>query len=476
MEVSSVQKLCEYLISCATQRCRMTQHYCRLAVVVVVLKYDRHPSLRISVSDTGIGSSLEEFNCLKYTTLTYPASTENWDGMMSLTTTRINDNEIYHYSLNLNETSSTRLTKLPSNSKNGTNFSGTEVTFFTSGIALKELKCFINKILVLKIQNIAIELVVDNGGPSRSHCEQILKANECAASSESNIERLISGFEDYVLKHGNILDDKCVSCSSSGCPLKVGSGTVCTPEHKKNTGMVLEAVVIISEILEATTSQCCCTGYDTRTEVLYFEDFSPSEITQGSLNALSIINWAAYGLKLKGITEKDGYGLMEWDNLAPNVHIGIVLHYYHEGEIMMPSDMKKARAGKSITGKAVKLALTDLKQKNSGVLLSTRAKKICSTYAPDLARTVAGLVVSSCDTKFQEECLSVLGLKIDQVEKAEDVENRIKAMIVSVIERNDTTNPKRGSREAASYLFEENCSLEPADFLDEEYCQEEEEE
>ncbi|KAL8459363.1 hypothetical protein ACS0TY_036740 [Phlomoides rotata] len=63
-----------------------------------------------------------------------------------------------------------------------------------------------------------------------------------------------------------------------------------------------------------------------------------------------------------------------------------------------------------LTRKAVKLALTNLKKKkkNGGILLSERAVKICS-YAPGLAKSFSGLIMSSHDSDFQRECFSPLG-------------------------------------------------------------------
>lgn len=66
----------------------------------------------------------------------------------------------------------------------------------------------------LFIQNVAIELVVKEGGVPGSQYKKVFLANECnpVPFSASNVERLKSGLEDYVIKHGNSLHRKCDSC------------------------------------------------------------------------------------------------------------------------------------------------------------------------------------------------------------------------------------------------------------------------
>lgn len=66
-------------------------------------------------------------------------------------------------------------------------------------------------------QNVGIELVTEEGDTPRSQCANVFLANECnpLAFSASNVERLKSGLQDYVLKHGNSLRRKCGSCFPS---------------------------------------------------------------------------------------------------------------------------------------------------------------------------------------------------------------------------------------------------------------------
>lgn len=82
-------------------------------------------------------------------------------------------------------------------------------------------------------------------------------------------------------------------------------------------------------------------------------------------------------------------------------------------------------------------------------------------YAPDLSRTIAGLIMSSSDLDFQTECASLLGL--DSAEADEEmIESCIRDKIVGVIEMND--RKIKGERSNAPCLFE--CQS----LYEEEYC------
>ncbi|KAK8509207.1 hypothetical protein V6N13_062263 [Hibiscus sabdariffa] len=83
MDISSVQKLCIHLISSAYQRCRLSEDLCRLSVVLESTQAT--PIIRVSISDTGTGSCLEEFQDLKYNR--EGIGTEKWDGLLSIKTT-----------------------------------------------------------------------------------------------------------------------------------------------------------------------------------------------------------------------------------------------------------------------------------------------------------------------------------------------------------------------------------------------------
>lgn len=92
--------------------------------------------------------------------------------------------------------------------------------------------------------------------------------------------------------------------------------------------------------------------------------------------------------------------------------------------------------------------------------------QICS-YAPDLAKMIAGLILSSNDSDFQEECVSLLGLQSQGVD-GETVETCIKEKLISVIEMNDR-NPHR-SKEVAPFLFEDDHFQEPDNEYEGEYA------
>ncbi|KAK1376563.1 type 2 DNA topoisomerase 6 subunit B-like [Heracleum sosnowskyi] len=448
MEASSIHELCRCFMYLAIQRCRLLDDLCRLSVFLKSSPLSHPPFVRISISDTGVGSCLEEFLDIKITR--GPILDETWDGVISVATTNICDDKIYHQNLNLKgEASMQRLTKLPSASKNGAKFSGTE-------ISLSTLETVDNLMQILMIPKLAIEFVIDRGDPSGSRCENIIQAIQCVSlSSDSNIEYLKSGLEDYVLKHNNHLQNICHSCFPNREHLKVGTGVACYSESSRNAGQVMEAVIVISQLSESTSPSCfqVCDG---KTEVLYYKDFSPCLISRPSLNALTSIDWKSYGLTLRSNSDENSTALLEWENLPLGFHIDIVLHHYQKkypSAIVMPPAKQMDTTDRSLTRKAVKFALNDLKEKNAGVLLTAQTLKIRS-YAPDLARTLAGLILSSNDSNFQGECLSLLGLQSQEIE-SETVEDCIKERLISVIDLNDR-KPQR-NKEAAPYLFDDGC-------------------
>ncbi|XP_024023902.1 type 2 DNA topoisomerase 6 subunit B-like, partial [Morus notabilis] len=455
------------LISSAFQRCRVSEDLCRLSIILRFSPASDPHLVQISISDTGIGSCLEEFQNIMLSMEAFGSA--DWDGVLSVTTTSISDNEIHNYMVNTKEcVSARRLTRLPSKPKNGVKFSGTEVCLSVvkiEDVLVGEIKRFFQKMLILKIPNIATELVVERGDTPGSREEFHFLANEFnpLPFSSSHFERLKSGLEDYVLKHGNVLIKQCYSCCLSLENLKVGSGTACRVENHRNTGLVMEAVIVISEISKQITT--CFRACGAKTEVLYFRDFSASPISQSSLKALTSIDWRSYGLTLGSVENQDGNVFLEWDNLPTHAHIDIVLHLYNEQyPALSPSTRLKNQLDHNLTKKAVKLALDDLRDRHAGVLLSAHAVKIRS-YAPDLAKTIAGLILSSNDSDFQQKCFSLLGVQSQGV-AGETIEDCIKEKINSVIEINDK-KPQR-SKDAASFLFEDECFQEP-ELQDEEY-------
>ncbi|KAK6281563.1 hypothetical protein POUND7_015388 [Theobroma cacao] len=465
MNVSSIQKLCTHLISSAFQRCRLSKDLCRLSVVLE--SSPTTPMIRVSISDTGIGSCLEEFQDLKYTR--EGIGTEKWG---------ISDNEIYHYHLNLRESvSARRLTRLPSNPKNDAyskdpvwvthgKLTGWKGNFLkcSSTNFLSNLKIFEASEIPWDLMNVAAELVIERGDVLGLQCENVFLTNECSSLrfSTSNVERLKSGLEEYVLKHGNSINIKCDSCFCSRFlsenlydlllsyvvivpgvsnlrlhvfnplnkyisfptreQLKIGTGVACSLESHRNSELLMEAVIVISEVSELTTS--CFRSCSNKTEVLHFKDFSPCSVSQASLKALTSIDWRNYGLTLGSVVDQGKY---------------------------------KTQPDRHLIRKAVKLALDDLKERHTGFLLSAHAVKICS-YAPDLASTIAGLILSSNDSDFQSECISLLGIQSQEI-VGEAIEDCIEKKIISVIESNDQKPEK--CKEAALFLFEDDCPQGP---------------
>lgn len=382
------------------------------------------------------------------------------DGLLSIQTTSICDYEIHHYNMNIRgNPSEIRLTTLPSISKNGSKFSGTEVSFSVSEcieILLREIKHFFQKMLVLKIpfvQNVTADLVVEGGDFPGSRYETVFLASECNVShfQSSYLECLKSGLEDYVLKHGNSVNTKCDSCFPCRENLKVGSGTAYHREGHKNAGLAMEAVIIINDF----PTNPCCRSCSAITEVLYFEDFLPSSIPQSSLNALTSIGWKSYGLTLVSAMDQGGCALLEWGgNVSSYGQINVALHCYHR-QLMIPGG-HKIQSDQNLMKRAIKLALDDLKEKHEGTLLSENALKIFSSV-PNLAKTLTGLIMSSNHSDFRGECLSLLGLQSPEVRR-EVVEDCIKEKIISVIAKNDR-KPQR-CPEVAPSLFEEDCTKE----------------
>ncbi|KAH9616552.1 hypothetical protein KSS87_020711, partial [Heliosperma pusillum] len=323
-------------------------------------------------SDTGAGSSLKEFQDLKYTH--NRLSAVEWDGMLSITTTSIGDADIFHYDLNLKESSaSRRLTKLPSSSKKNAIFSGTEVSLSTAEdieLLFADITAYLKKMLILKIcvslspvcfscnairmvlvllqkvylevrvhaeplafgfvmlhQNIAVELVDEFGDQQGLRSENVAFSTELTLPSadSSNLERLASGLEEHVFKHGDG-SEKCQSCFLERDSVKVGCGRACVKENLNGT-LVVEAVMIISESSEPS-SPSCLKAFEPKTEVLYYRDFSPSSIHLSTLKALKSIKWTNYGLSLKTIAD-DETALLEWENFPANAHIDIALHCYN---------------------------------------------------------------------------------------------------------------------------------------------------
>ncbi|GER40027.1 F8A5.1 protein [Striga asiatica] len=396
------------------------------------------------ISDTGIGSTLEEFQVLKYQNDSICSS--KWGGILCIASTSISDEEIHHLKFDLNEVvSSRRLVRVTSASKN-VSFSVCEET----DDIITMLSSFIQKILLLRAPKIAVELIVESGCKSKPG--NIILQNPCGTLSmhATNIDYLKLGLRDYVSKHGNRLAEACHSCFSAGKNLKVGSGVACSRGNQQSGRQVMEVVIVISET-SMPDEPSCFRSHGRKSEVLYFRDFTPCSISQPSLDALTSIEWKNYGLVLKSVGDEDGVTLLEWENFPSCSRIDIVLHNHCKQLTTLPCP-ENNQIDRLLTRKAVKLALTELKKKNAGLLLSERAVKICK-YAPDLAKTISGLIMSSHDPSFQAECLSLLGLKSEGNEK-DAVANCITDKIISVVAANDRKS--RSSKETTT-LFSDDA-------------------
>ncbi|KAG5236238.1 type DNA topoisomerase [Salix suchowensis] len=324
---------------------------------------------------------------------------------------------------------------------------GTEVYLSISesiDVLVSEINHFFQKIMILNIPNIAIELVTEREDIPGSRCENVFLANKSNPGplSTSNVECLKSGLEDYVLRHGNSLTQKCNTCFATSERLKVGSGIACSTENHKSSGLMMEVVVIISEL----ESKCpCFRECSSKTEVLYFKDFTPCSNSHSTLNVLSNIDWQSYGLTLENVVDQ-GVCVLEWGDSPSHSQIDMVLHCYHK-----QYPMHKTQPEQHLIKKAVTAALNNLKETHPGILRSAHALKICS-HAPDLARSIAGLILSSNDPDFQGECFSLLDC--------------IQEKIVAVIEMNDRKPRQRNV--VAPSLFEDDCDQD-SNYQDKEY-------
>ncbi|XP_022962324.1 type 2 DNA topoisomerase 6 subunit B-like isoform X3 [Cucurbita moschata] len=473
MEFASLQDLCLLLISLAIRRCICSERLCRLSVLLQRSPASDPPLVRISISDTGLGSCIEEFQNLKC-----PVE----DGIVYVRTTNICDKEISCYELNLKENVTTRKPiLLPSNIKHGVKFSGTEVCLSVSesvDVLLEEFNCFFQKILVLKVPNIAMEVMADGQDVpgSRNDAVFLEKFSPSSSFAASTLDHLKLGLESYVLRHGSSL--ACDSCFPNRDNLRSGGGMVCEDKHK-TTKLVVEAAVVTSEIPNPTNN--CFGAGCSDTKVLCFKDFAPCSISEALLKALTGIDWKRYGLALECAIDQRSHALLKWEHMPLSFHIHIVVHCYDKLVFEAMPLLQKTRFDKKLIRKAVKLALDDFKNKHAGVLLSADTLKVLacsrrnqeqlpklasifhlqiSKFAPDLAKSIAGLVLYSSDMDFKEECLAILGLQPHQSE-GEIVGENIKKKIISAIEVNDRR--QQGTREVAPLLFEGRHELQYVD-------------
>ncbi|KAG7029197.1 Type 2 DNA topoisomerase 6 subunit B-like protein, partial [Cucurbita argyrosperma subsp. argyrosperma] len=408
-----------------------------------------------TISDTGLGSCIEEFQNLKCPVEGILA--ETWNGIVYVRTTKIADicdKEISCYELNLKENVTTRKPiLLPSNIKHVCLSVSESVD-----VLLEEFNCFFQKILVLKVPNIAMEVMADGQDVpgSRNDAVFLQKFSPSSSFAASTLDHLKLGLESYVLRHGSSL--ACDSCFPNRDNLRSGGGMVCEDKHK-TTKLVVEAAVVTSE--SSNPSNNCFGAGCSDTKVLCFKDFAPCSISEALLKALTGIDWKRYGLALECAIDQRSHALLKWEHMPLSFHIHIVVHCYDKLVFEAMPLLQKTRFDKKLIRKAVKLALDDFKNKHAGVLLSADTLKI-SKFAPDLAKSIAGLVLYSSDMDFKEECLAILGLQPHQSE-GEIVGENIKKKIISAIEVNDRR--QQGTKEVAPLLFEGRHELQ---FVDDE--------
>jgi len=186
----------------------------------------------------------------------------------------------------------------------------------------------------------------------------------------------------------------------------------------------------------------------------------PCPISQSSFNVLVSTDWQSYGFKLKGgFIDDEGNAVLEWDSMT-FARVDIAIHTYLECAMQ---DGQGSQQDRHLVRKALKSALSHLKANHVRDFLSCHGQRV-REYVPDLAESIAGLILSSNDKEFQDECITLLGLGSDQ-----DSEGLVRSSIcekmVHIIELNDT---KENVDDNAPYLFE--CEkLDEDSQLDEEY-------
>ncbi|KAJ4798232.1 Type 2 DNA topoisomerase 6 subunit B-like [Rhynchospora pubera] len=466
MEVSSLARvLFRTLIYHSIQRCRVSETLCRLSVSLKTFQ-DNPPLLRISISDTGVGSSLEEF--LKLDVYTSVISSEQWDGALSITTTGMNDKEIQHFCLNLNEsrTSNIRLIKLPSTYKIIGTFSGTEVCFSIRERNPEEFDLwavdYVKKVLLLKDPNIVFELTLEsiNGHMSRRDFPLHENNDTRAPLSLSSIKCMAFGLQEYSIKHGFTLPKECEICSSYRELLIEGNGVACNSERNRIRDQLrVEAVILV---VAAKLQPSCWSGTNSTSQVFCFQDYAPSSHLDSCLATLSSLDWPSFGLRMKeAFVENEGKIVIEWEDTA-FAFMHIAIHCYHKtaiptGDISMPD--------RNLIKKAVKAALEDLKASNTHLFLSSQATKI-REYVPDLSRSLANLILSSNDSEFKRECTTLLGLSSLQSNPEIIVESCISEKLARIIEANDKKSKAERGAVVPRSLFE--CGNSVEEIIDEE--------
>lgn len=400
----------------------------------------------MSISDTGPGIKMPDFlhsnRSFNNADDTYLNSPDTWDGVLKIITTDAEEDEVQHYQLTCgNSNASNRPLHIGSSPKARRTFSGTEASLSVQG-NLEQFVLYIKdlcqKISILKMSTIALELCLEQIDNSKSLSEILFMSNEgtILPKSMSTIDCLSSGIMEFKVKHGHVLDKQThESCAFRDC-FRIGKGITYRQEVTGLTENVLE-VVLVLEIAD-TTGPSCLVEHIIKAKVLYFEDYFPSTVTPPTVQALSSVNWLKYGLTLRGI-QVDNFGdaVIELEGMQTVAGFDIVLHKYQKKCL---KKRKKTSSELKTIKDSLGMAMDELKESNPEHFLSQRASKM-KAHAPELSRSISGLIMSSNDMAFKEECVSILGLPPTDLHQ-EILDHWIKQRILDIIEMTDR-NPNK---------------------------------
>ncbi|XP_059066290.1 type 2 DNA topoisomerase 6 subunit B-like [Cryptomeria japonica] len=332
--------------------------------------------------------------------------------------------------------------------------------------------------------SIALDLCLEPFDNSETCCENIFMWNEgiLLPKSMSKIDRLAKGTVDYRINNMQKLDNQVQGPLAFRECFKVGRGSVYSLEANTKMEIVFEVVLVLE--IAKDTNKSCSTESTIKAKALYFEEYFPNSVTVSMVQALKSVDWKNYGLHMKGI-EVDNFGdaSIEWEGLQTIVNLDIVLHRYkreYPPENMIDSVQvfrhlffykclkrrKKAFSELVIVKNALGKALNELKENNPELFLSQRACKM-KTYAPDLSRSISGLIMSSNDMNFKEECAHIVGVSLEDLcqEKLLSCINKKILDVINITDRNPT---KRTANTDVQPTCEEPSKEECEDEVDNE--------
>ncbi|GLJ07010.1 hypothetical protein SUGI_0055340 [Cryptomeria japonica] len=261
-----MDNVCRALVSSAIHRCQATDRLCRITIAIKypgASKSSSSTTFQISISDTGRGINLPEF-LLSYSNINlhrandiFFSSPQCWDGELSIKTTDMEKTEVQHFWLNWGES---RVVQVGTSSKGRNTFSGTEASFSVQG-NLEEFIVYIKdlcqKIAILQIPSIALDLCLEPFDNSETCCENIFMWNEgiLLPKSMSKIDRLAKGTVDYRINNMQKLDNQVQGPLAFRECFKVGRGSVYSLEANTKMEIVFE-VVLVLEIAKDTNKSC----------------------------------------------------------------------------------------------------------------------------------------------------------------------------------------------------------------------------